>query len=82
MNKKISVIMSVYNDENNVEDAIQSIINQTYQDFELLIMDDRSEDMTGKICKNMKILNIKIYKNSKNLGLTKFSQYFNFKTIW
>ena len=59
MNKKISVIMSVYNDENNVEDAIQSIINQTYQDFELLIMDDCSEDMTGKICKEYeKILKI------------------------
>ena len=73
MNKKISVIMSVYNDENNVEDAIQSIINQTYQDFELLIMDDCSEDMTGKICKEYEknFENIKIYKNSKNLGLTK-----------
>ena len=37
MNKYFSVIMSAHNDENNVEDAIQSIINQTYQDFELLI---------------------------------------------
>tara|TARA_Y100000816_G_C26076858_1_gene566967 strand:+ start:439 stop:1134 length:696 start_codon:yes stop_codon:yes gene_type:complete len=73
MNKKISVIMSVYNDEKNVDDAIQSIINQTYQDFELLIMDDCSEDMTGKICKEYEknFENIKIYKNSKNLGLTK-----------
>lgn len=73
MNKKISVIMSVYNDEKNVEDAIQSIINQTYQDFELLIMDDCSEDLTGKICKEYEknFENIKIYKNSKNLGLTK-----------
>ena len=38
--KTISVIMSVYNDENNVANAIQSILDQTFDDFEFLIIDD------------------------------------------
>ena len=47
MNYKISVIMSVYNDE-NVETAIESILNQSYKDFEFLIIDDCSNDSTIK----------------------------------
>ena len=48
MNYKISVIMSVYNDEKNVETAIESILNQSYKDFEFLIIDDCSNDSTIK----------------------------------
>ena len=44
--KTISVIMSVYNDENNVANAIQSILDQTFDDFEFLIIDDCSTDNT------------------------------------
>ena len=40
MNKKISVLMSVYNSENTLEDSIKSILNQTFTDFEFLINDD------------------------------------------
>ena len=70
---KISVLMSVYNDEKRVSKSIESILNQTFQDFEFLILDDCSTDNTYEICnyyakKNEKI---KLMKNHQNLGLTK-----------
>ena len=70
---KISVLMSVYNDEKRVSKSIESILNQTFQDFEFLILDDCSTDNTYEICnyyakKNQKI---KLMKNNQNLGLTK-----------
>lgn len=46
----ISVIMPVYNAEDTVERAIQSVIMQTYSDWELLIVDDGSTDNSGAIC--------------------------------
>ena len=70
---KISVLMSVYNDENRVSESIESILNQTFQDFEFLILDDCSTDNTYKICENYAKKNqkIKLMKNEENLGLTK-----------
>ena len=41
-NKLVSVIMSVYNDANRVKKSIESILNQSYSNIELLIMDDGS----------------------------------------
>lgn len=73
MKKKISVLMSVFNDEINVESAISGVLNQTYDNFELLIMDDCSTDSTKKIIKQYKNKDkrVKIFENSKNIGLTK-----------
>ena len=42
--KLVSVVMSVYNDEKNIKKSIDSIVNQTYKELELLIMDDASSD--------------------------------------
>ena len=65
--------MSAYNDENSVKLAIDSILNQNYQDFEFLIMDDFSTDNTFEICKDYSKLDerIVVYRNDTNLGLTK-----------
>lgn len=65
--------MSVFNDEINVESAISGVLNQTYDNFELLIMDDCSTDSTKKIIKQYKNKDkrVKIFENSKNIGLTK-----------
>ena len=75
MNKldKLSVIMSVYNSEENLGDSIESILVQTYENFEFLIMDDGSDDNSPKILDDYAKQDnrIKIFKNSKNLGLTK-----------
>lgn len=69
----ISVIMSVYNDEYNVKLAIESILNQSFRDFEFLIMNDCSSDNTFEICNEYSKLDnrIKVYQNDKNIGLTK-----------
>ena len=72
MSNKISVIMSVYNDQDNVSNSIKSILGQTYKDFEFLIVDDCSTDNTyEKVKKFTTDPRIKLYKNSNNIGLTK-----------
>lgn len=69
----VSVLMSTFNNQNTIEKAIKSIINQTYQNIELLIMDDCSNDETFKIISNYsnKHDNIKIFQNDINIGLTR-----------
>lgn len=69
----ISVLLSVYNLKHDITFSIESILNQTYKNFELLIMDDGSEDNTYEVLNDYqkKYKNIKIFKNEKNLGLTR-----------
>ena len=50
---KVSIIAPVYNVEECIERCINSIINQTYKDFELLLIDDGSKDKSIDIAKNM-----------------------------
>lgn len=64
---EVSVIMSVYNGEKYLEEAIDSILNQTFNDFELVIVDDGSFDQTAAIIKNYKDPRIK-YFYQKNRG--------------
>ena len=72
MNPLISVIMSVYNDSINVKSSIESILNQDYENFELLIMNDGSTDKTASILDSFATKNkIKLFQNNKNIGLTK-----------
>ena len=72
-NKLVSVLMSCFNSENTVDDSIKSILNQTYNHIELLIIDDGSTDNTYEVLSKFEKTNkhIKVYRNSKNLGLTK-----------
>ena len=65
--------MSAFNCENTIEKSINSILNQTYENFEFLIADDNSTDHTSEIIKNMKKNDSRImfYQNTKNIGLTK-----------
>ena len=69
----VSVIMSSFNSINTIDEAIESIMNQTYKNLELLIMDDCSEDGSFEkidYYKN-KYKNIRVFRNKKNLGLTR-----------
>lgn len=50
MNPQISVIVPVYNGERYLHECLDSIINQTFCDFELILLDDGSSDQSGKIC--------------------------------
>ncbi len=68
----ISVIMSNRNTpEEYLREAIESVLNQTYSDFEFIIVDDCSTDNSLEIIESYADARIKIIKNSENLGLTK-----------
>ena len=69
----VSVVMSAYNSEITIAESIESILNQSYQNFEFLIIDDCSTDKTSEIVESYqkKNNNIKLIKNKTNLGLTK-----------
>jgi glycosyltransferase involved in cell wall biosynthesis len=63
--------MSVFNGQMYLNECIESILSQTFENFEFLILDDASNDSTYDIIKNYKDKRIKLIRNEKNLGLTK-----------
>ncbi len=58
---RVSVVMSVYNEERYVGQAIESILRQTFEDFELVVVDDGSADRTPMILKSYGDPRMKIY---------------------
>ena len=70
---KVTVVMAVFNGERNLKAAIESILNQTFQNFKFIIIDDGSVDNSIKIIISYSKIDrrIKIIKNSKNIGLTR-----------
>ena len=68
----VSIIMGIYNCESTLEESIESIINQSYSKWELIMCDDCSTDNTYEIAKRYKNIyseKIKLIKNDENLGL-------------
>ncbi|SMN02237.1 Putative N-acetylgalactosaminyl-diphosphoundecaprenol glucuronosyltransferase [uncultured Candidatus Thioglobus sp.] len=70
-NPKISVIMPVYNGEKYLKEAINSILNQTFTDFEFIIINDGSTDNTGNIILSYDDERIIYIKNQENLKISK-----------
>lgn len=68
---RVSVIMGIYNCANTLAESIDSLIKQTYTDWELIMCDDCSSDDTLMIAQSYaeRYTNIKIIKNMQNLGL-------------
>lgn len=66
---KISAIMPAYNAEKYIGEAIESILNQTFADFEFIIIDDGSTDGTKKIIKEYDDPRIVLLENEKNSGI-------------
>ena len=64
----VSIIMPSYNCEKYIKSSIQSVIDQTYPFWELLIVDDCSTDKTVEIIKSFKDERIKLFQNEKNSG--------------
>lgn len=73
----ISVIMPVYNSAKYLALAIESILNQTYSDFEFIIIDDGSSDTSWKIIQkySLKDKRIRAKQNSSNLGICQTLNY-------
>lgn len=71
MKPTISVLMSVYNCEKYLKEAIDSVLNQTFTDFEFLIVDDCSSDSSLEIIKSYQDPRIRIFENPTNSGLIK-----------
>jgi glycosyltransferase involved in cell wall biosynthesis len=64
----VSIVMTVFNGESFVAEAIDSCLNQTHTNYELIIIDDGSSDRTQKIIRSFKDYRIKIFVNDVNRG--------------
>lgn len=68
MSDLVSIIMPSYNTAQYIEKTIESVMEQTYTNWELIIVDDCSSDNTEKIVKGIKDERIKFFKNERNSG--------------
>lgn len=84
--KKISVVMCTYNGEKYLREQIDSILNQTYPIYEIIIQDDCSTDNTWNILEDYALTNsvFRIFRNEKNLSvyLNFFSAFQKAKGEW
>ena len=68
---KVSVLMAAYKTpEQYLREAIESILNQTFTDFEFLILDDCPTESVEDIVKSYDDKRIKYFKNPQNLGIS------------
>ena len=80
MAPKISVVMSVFNGDQFLAQSIEAILNQTFKDFEFIIIDDASTDNCWEILKGFstKDHRIKLSRNDKNIGIEGFIKNLNY----
>jgi len=73
MQPLVSILIPVYNRENLIEETVQSAINQTYKNIEIIIVDNKSTDKTWKILQRLASQDdrIKIFQNETNFGPVK-----------
>lgn len=71
MNPKISVILPVFNGECHIRETVESILDQTFSEFEFIIIDDGSKDKTWEILKEYESNDdrIRLIRNEENLGI-------------
>src|SRR5437016_3045710 len=67
---RVNIGLPVFNGERFMEEALESILAQTFEDFELIISDNASTDRTHEICERYckKDPRIRFYRNERNLG--------------
>lgn len=70
---KVSIVMSVYNGGSYLQESVDSILNQTFINFEFIIIDDCSQDDSWALLTNYAIRDrrIRLLRNPQNMGLTK-----------
>jgi len=64
----VSVVMPAYNCEKFIEQAVRSVLSQTFTDWELIVVDDCSDDETANIVKGFADFRVRIIENNENLG--------------
>lgn len=71
MNKLVAILMSIYREtESQIRDSVESLLNQTYKDFELIVINDNPQRTDIKqIFDSYKDIRIRLYQNSTNIGL-------------
>lgn len=67
-NPKVSVIIPVFNREHLIKRSMQSVLNQTYENLEVIVVNDASTDKTEEEVKSIKDERVRYIKNDKNLG--------------
>jgi hypothetical protein len=65
----LSVVLPVYNGQQYLTEALQSVLSQSFDDFELLVIDDGSSDSSREVVKQFKDTRIKLIENPSNIGL-------------
>ncbi len=65
----VSVCIPAYNNEDYIVETIECILNQSYKNIELIVVDDNSKDNTYQVVENVNDKRIKLYKNERNLGM-------------
>ena len=72
MEEKVDILLATYNGEKYIKEQIESILNQTYKNIQIIISDDCSQDKTREILKEYeKNDKIKVFYQEKNLGYVK-----------
>ncbi len=70
MKPLVSVIMPAYNGEKFIEKSIKSIINQKYDEWELILIDDASTDNTYQVINSFSDSRVRVFRNSSNKGIS------------
>ncbi|MGL6343088.1 MAG: glycosyltransferase family 2 protein, partial [Waterburya sp.] len=70
MKPEVSVIVPAYNSEDYLPKALESVFNQTYNNLEVILIDDASSDATVKIANSFNDKRLKIIKNQQNKGVS------------
>jgi glycosyltransferase involved in cell wall biosynthesis len=68
---KVSVVLSAYNEETTIQNTLRSILNQTYTNIEIILVNDHSTDNTYNVLEKLNLKNLIYILNPKNLGLTR-----------
>ncbi|MCI8326671.1 MAG: glycosyltransferase [Lachnospiraceae bacterium] len=69
MEPLVSVCIPAYNNADYIKETVESVLRQTYQNLELIVVDDNSTDHTVEILESIQDERLKIYHNEKNLGM-------------
>lgn len=68
MTPRVSVVITAYNNERFVETAIRSVLDQDFQDFELVVVEDRGRDQTFEIARRFAGERVRVIRNERNRG--------------